>query len=573
MIKHSYVDIEGYHLKKKYLEKDEIKKLKKELTVSPNNNMYTDDEVKYEQYTETEKEIIIPRYYGIKKYGEPSKYKFEGAQEDKINFTSELRDYQVNIVDKTLEHIKKYGGGHISVPCGRGKTVMAINIAHRLGLRTLILVHASFLQDQWVDRISHFTGEEVGIIRQDKIKIENKKIVVGMIQSISKRDYGDIFDQFGLVICDECHHYASKYFSLALTKLGAKYTLGLSATLYRKDGLIKVVHWYLGDVAYKEGMRTNNQVVVKMLNYNSEHKKFRETTKMVKGIRMPNCTKMINNLVDLKKRNKLIIDLINILRKDPDRKILILSERNLSHLPVLKDEVDKLIQEDVEKGIMEKDEYKTYYYTGPTKAKDKLKAETDGDIIFGTYQMAQEGLDIPKLNTVILATPKKDVVQAVGRILRKELKNGGVRPLIIDICDNMSIFPKQADVREKFYENNDYIINYYYLLENKLLSPKQYLELQGRDEGNVCDKVPDGLSEVLSVPPVEIIECDDEKSISSNSSGSTTSRRRRKKKEYKNLDDCDFDDIFGNDDNMSKNKNKKEDKIKLNDYDFDDVFQ
>lgn len=502
-MKKNYIDILGYHIIKNDDDKILRKNAKKELTVSPMNNMYGDDIIKYKQYVDTDDELIIPRYYGIKKFGKVD-MNFN-PEKSTMDFKSTLRDYQIPITDKCIEHILKYGGGQLSVPCGRGKTVMAIYIAYKLGLKTLVLTHQSFLQDQWIERIKFFTGEDAGMIRQDIVRIENKNIVVGMVQSIGKRDYGDIFNRFGLIICDECHHYASKYFSQCLSKVGAQYTLGLSATLYRNDGLVRVVNWYLGDVAYKEKMKTNNQVVVKMLNFTSKNKLFKESTKMVKGVRLPNCTKMLGNLVDIKSRNSMLINIIDSLRKDPNRKILILSGRKLAHLPNLKKEVDALIKKDIDDGKILEDECKTYFYTGDCSQKERFEAEKNADIIFGTYHMAQEGLDIERLNTIILATPKKDVVQAVGRILRKVLNDGDIRPLIIDITDNLSIFPKQALVREKLYNQNDYAMQYYYLLEDAFISPKQYVELQGGNSDGICDMMPKDYDEILKVPPVEMI--------------------------------------------------------------------
>lgn len=543
-----YLDINGYHIKKNKFTPKELKSLKKELTVSPSNNMYGEnDDVFFEQYKETDNEIIVPRYYGVKKFGEPL-YFFEPEKAD-LKFSSKLRDYQEPIVEKCVEYIKETGGGMLSVPCGRGKTVMAIYIAHKLGLKTLIIVHQSFLQDQWIDRIKFFTGEEAGIIRQDKVNVDGKKIVVGMIQSIGSRNYGDIFNDFGLVIFDECHHYASKWFSSTVSRIGARYTFGLSATLYRGDGLVKVVHWYLGDVAYKEKMKTNNQVVVKMINFNSQNKKlFKETTRMVKGIRMANCTKMLNNLVQIKSRDEILINTINTLRKDPERKILVLSGRKMSHLPQLKNEIDALIKKDIEECKLVEDECRTYYYTGDCKQKERHEAERNADIIFATYHMAQEGLDIPRLNTVILATPKKDVVQAVGRILRKELVDGDIRPLIVDIVDNVSIFPKQSTVREKFYEQSDYIIQYYYALESKFLSPKQFVDLQGNNSDGVCDKAPKDYEEVMKTAPVEFIECDPTSSDNSRNTNSTNSSLLRRKQRGKNklakIEELDIEDVF-----------------------------
>jgi superfamily II DNA or RNA helicase len=562
----TYLDINGYHIKKNKLTEKELKSTKKELTVCPTNNMYGEDDIFYEQYKENNDELIVPRYYGIQKFGEPKKILFE-PENANINFISKLRDYQVPIVEKCISHIKETGGGELSVPCGRGKTVMAIYIAHKLGLKTLVIVHQSFLQDQWVERINFFTGEEVGIIRQSIVRVDNKKIVVGMIQSIASRDYGDIFEKFGLVIFDECHHYASRLFSQTVAKLGAKYTLGLSATLYRGDGLVKVVHWYLGNVAYKEKMKTNNQVVVKLINFNSKNKLFKETTRMVKGIRMPNCTKMLNNLVDIKSRDSILVNIINTLRKDPERKILILSGRKDAHLPKLKGEIDTLIKKDREDGKILEDECKTYYYTGDCNRKERFEAEQNADIIFATYHMAQEGLDIPRLNTVILATPKKDVVQAVGRILRKVLQNGDIRPLIIDIMDNISIFPKQANVREKFYEQNDYVIQYYYCLEDKFISPKEYVGMQGGNTDGVCDIAPQNYDEIMKVPPVEI-NIENETDSSATNSSSNSSKKSKKIKMAK-LEELDVDDVF----DLPKSKTSTTLFVKKNkELDVDDVF-
>ena len=493
-----YIDKFGYHVSKKGLKDIELLTLKKELTVSP-KCMLGEEPVFFEQFKETNDEIIVPRYFGIKKYGDAD-LKFQ-KNKAKIPFISKLRDYQVNITDVCYKHLKENYGGELSVPCGRGKTVMSIYLAHKLKLKTLVIVHQSFLQDQWIDRIKFFTGEDAGIIRQEIMDIENKNIVVGMIQSISRRDYGDIFDQFGLLICDECHHYASQYFSQALSKIGTRYTLGLSATLYRKDGLVKVVHWYLGKLAYKEEMQVNNQVSVKVFNYTSSNKSFQKIMDVQDC--MKKCPTFINALVKLKNRNMLLIKIINEIRKNPDRKILILSGRKSSHLPELKNEVDKLINDDIKSGKILEDECKTFFYTGDCKKKERIDAEKNADIIFGTYDMAQEGLDIERLNTIILATPKKDVVQAVGRILRKVLKHGDIRPLVIDVVDNISIFKRHGEAREKFYAERDYQLQYYYVNDKEFISPKKYMELDGYVDEKLCDTVNTNLNEMLHVDNVE----------------------------------------------------------------------
>ena len=137
---------------------------------------------------------------------------------------------------------------------------MSLNIATKLKKKTLVIVHKTFLQDQWIERIKFFTDAKIGIIRQNKCDIDDKDIVLGSIHSISKRDYGDIFDKFGFVIYDEAHHVSSKYFSKTLLKTNCKYTLALTATPYRLDGLINIMYSFLGDCIHRDPVKINKNV-------------------------------------------------------------------------------------------------------------------------------------------------------------------------------------------------------------------------------------------------------------------------------------------------------------------------
>jgi superfamily II DNA or RNA helicase len=351
-----------------------------------------------------------------------------------------------------------------------------------------------------------------------------------MVQSISKRDYDpEIFKDIGVLICDESHHFGAKHFSKALAKICPKYTIGLSATPNRTDGLMKVVNWYLGDIMYQKKMQTNNQVVVKHFKFFSKSKLFEEKKRYIKGDMKPDCVKMINNLVKLKYRTHHIINIIDTLRKNPDRKILILSGR-VEHLTKLKDEVDKLIQEDITNGKILEDECKTYYYIGSTKQKERQEAEKNGDILFATFEMAQEGLDIPNLNAVIFATPKKNVVQSAGRVLRKILQDGDIRPLIIDISDELSIFKSQSKVRERFYKQTHFDQYYCYTCEDLLVSEYAFYNYSGEPKQNVSKDKPNNYEELLDVPPVEIIEEKDEKDIKESEEEPIKQKNKKTKK-------------------------------------------
>ena len=425
----------------------------------------------------------------------------------------------------------------MSVGCGRGKTVMAIYLAHKLKAKTLVVVHKTFLQDQWVERIKQFTNAKIGIIRQDKVDVEGKDIVIAMIQSLSMRDYDiSIFDKFKFVIYDEAHHCASKVFSKALYKTGANYTLALSATPDRPDGLKKVMDWYLGPTIYMEKRRPNQQVLAKVFKYHTNHKLFVEKTIFNRKTHsnkahMPT---MINNLVEIDERNNHILNIINQLRKFPERKILILSGRR-EHLKFLKDSVDKQIKLDIENKKMEENECKTYYYLGGMKEKERKESETNGDILFATYDMAHEGLDIDRLNTVILSTPKKNIIQSVGRIMRKILEKGDLRPIIIDFSDELSIFKKQSERRIKDYNESKYKVKLYYINKDKFISYKDYLK---EFKNFTDDEIEKYMSpEDIEIPKLENILDDDndENKVDDEDCKNNESEKKIKTKKNKEL--------------------------------------
>jgi superfamily II DNA or RNA helicase len=453
----------GYYIKKSDLTNEQLVKIKKDLKVKPKLLEFGKAEandVSFKLYKFTKKYVIVPKYYGISMFGE-TKFKVDPINYD-IEFNGELRDYQIPIVDKLLNHLNDKGGGLLSVPCGRGKTSMAIYIAHKLGIKTLVIVHKKFLGNQWKKQIKRFCNIDAGTIAGKVIDVKDKAIVVGMIQSISMKEYDDeVLNQFGLVIYDESHHCASKVFSQALMKTCCKYTLALSATPDRTDGLTRVMHWFLGDTIYREKIRINNQVIAKVFNYTSSDEKFKEK-KYAYGPQKgkPDIIKMMGRLVELKQRTNHIVNIINEIRKDQDRKIIVLS-KYVNHLKEMKECIDLKIQQDVIDGKLQEDEIKTTLYIGAMKQWQREEAEDEADIFFATNDLAREGLDIERLNTVLLATSQKDVNQSVGRAMRKLLENGDLRPLILDFADMLSSFKNHSRIRKTFYKQCKYVIEEY----------------------------------------------------------------------------------------------------------------
>lgn len=477
----TYLSNKGYHIEINTLSQNKIRKLIDELTVVPYRLDATPDEMEtlkftLYQYDIQKKYIIVPRYYGISRFGKPLFSQFDPEEID-IEFTQNLRPHQQIVVDKCIDYILNHGGGLLSVPCGFGKTVCALYIAHRLGLKTLVVVHKSCLINQWVERIKEYlnvSDTQIGIIQRDVCSIRKKDIVVGMIHTISKREY-DIYDQFGLVIYDEAHHVACKFFSRTLLKTGAQYTLALTATPYRGDGLIKVMYWFVGGTIYREELKINKNIIVKMFYHRSNDKKlFIPKKKWIKGAIRSDTGKMTTNICNIATRNNKIVEIIDhIRRNEPERKILVLSNRK-NHLDEIKKNVDRLISQDIERNIIEQDEILSCLYTGDTKPVDRSVAEERGDIIFATFAMANEGLDIKHLNTIILATPKKDIVQSIGRIMRKILKSGDIRPMIIDIGDDLDVLSNWINIRNTIYKKCKYEIEDYYIMDNKFVTSIEY---------------------------------------------------------------------------------------------------
>ena len=145
-----------------------------------------------------------------------------------------MREKQLGILrdwKKVIESTKPEGR-ILTVPCGYGKTVMSLWCASQVGRKTLIVVHKEFLMNQFRSEIERFLpSARIGKIQGTVCDVEDKDIVIGMLQSLVLKDYPkEMFQQFGMVIFDECHHLAAEVFSQVLMFVGCWRMLGLSAT-------------------------------------------------------------------------------------------------------------------------------------------------------------------------------------------------------------------------------------------------------------------------------------------------------------------------------------------------------
>ena len=334
-------------------------------------------------------------------------------------------------------------------------TVMALNIMSKLKVKTLVIVHKEFLLNQWIERIEQFLPHaKVGKIQGKIIDTDGKDIVIGMLQSLSMKNYEkDTFLCFGLAVIDECHHISAEVFSRSLFKIVCPYMLGLSATMERKDQLTFVFKMFLGEVVYREKRQGTDEVEVRCITYETiGDEEFSRVEYNFKG--QTHYSKMIKKLCEYRYRTEFIVKVVEDTMKEGDyqgekRQLMI-----LAHNKSILHDLEKDLKALYSNGTFDERSTKTIgYYVGGMKEVD-LKATEKNDIILATYAMAEEALDIKSLSALLLATPKTDVTQAVGRILRIKHKY----PLVIDVVDEHDIFKRQWAKRKRYYSKCNYTI-------------------------------------------------------------------------------------------------------------------
>lgn len=326
-------------------------------------------------------------------------------------------------------------------------TVMALKIISILQQKTLIIVHKEFLMNQWIERAAEFLpGVKIGKIQGSVFDIEGKDIVLGMLQTLYDRAFPEnAFDSFGLTIVDEVHRIGSEQFSKTLLRTITPNMLGISATVDRKDKLTKVLYMFIGPKIYSEDREDDDPVCVRALEYISSDPTFNETEYDFRG--QAKYSTMISKLSDFARRSEFIVKVLADLIeesaiKESNAQIMVLSH-NRSLLTYFYD------------AIMHRKFASVGYYVGGMK-QSALQETESKQIVLATYAMAAEALDIKSLSILVMATPKTDITQSVGRILRVRHEN----PIVVDIVDRHDIFQNQWTQRKRFYKKCNYRILY-----------------------------------------------------------------------------------------------------------------
>lgn len=362
-------------------------------------------------------------------------------QDESLSFADdiELRDYQSHAVWKLV----KAGEGLIIAPCGAGKTMMGLGALTNYDTRAVILVHTHDLAKQWCDRIKEQLQTESGAVPSVTIwgggkKDDSGQIVIAMIQSLARERWDELHTwgkQFGLCITDEVHHVPAQTFSMVMMAMPAEIRLGLTATPDRPDGLSDIMYWHFGRELY----RITTQELIDKGRVLAPTVRFKATKWTPSG--HMDWAKLVSKMCKDDQRNDQILDIVGELILD-GRQVLVLSDRVQHCIDMADMTAGRGFSAAALVGKMSK-----------KKRSEVLEAADRRELsaIFATT-VADEGLDLPGLDTIILTTPTKAlsrIQQRIGRIMRTA--HNKKNPVVIDLVDNSKPLFYAHKKRSKFY--------------------------------------------------------------------------------------------------------------------------
>ena len=324
----------------------------------------------------------------------------------------QLRDSEQ---EEALESMLSNHSGTLNLSCGLGKTVIALKLAARLCVPTIVVVNSTALLEQWRDEVrKHLRVADVGVVQGDTAQWEDRPIVLAMVHTLAGRRESwcrKFRRRFGLVIYDEGHHMSAPVFVKSADLFyGRRYSL--TATADRLDGMERVYQFHLGPVIHTN---LTQQLIPKTVFHRLKWEMPIRDKHLVTDVSGEvNLSKIRVYLGSLEWRNKIICkDLIEDLTEG--RQILVLTHA-VKHARALNDYFSA-----VGSGLV----------IGAVDQGDRMTILHGCNPVFGTFQLAREGLNKPSLDTLYVLTPfasKNDRQQAWGRIQRKH--EGKKSPLV-----------------------------------------------------------------------------------------------------------------------------------------------
>lgn len=381
--------------------------------------------------------------------GDGKKYKdFGDATDINYNCKVPLYDYQETAVREILS--QHYG--ILQSAAGSGKTQMGISLVERLRKRTLWLTHTKDLLNQSKARAEQYMDKSlIGTITEGKVNI-GSGITFATIQTMCRLDLAQYKYLWDVIVVDECHRCsgtptAMTQFYKVLNSLSARHKYGLSATVHRSDGMIAATYALLGEVVYTVPDEAVGDRIMRV-GIKPIYTQVKLGRSCINTDGTLNYAKLITYLCEDWQRNHLISSLLVSESEHPS---LILSDR-LEHLETLMTSLPRSMRD---KAVM---------ISGKMTSK-KVKAEREQAIedmrtgkklyLFATYSLAKEGLDIPCLERLYMATPQKDyavITQSIGRIARTH--EGKQDPICYDFVDDSAYLVKSYKKRCTHYRKN-----------------------------------------------------------------------------------------------------------------------
>lgn len=372
-------------------------------------------------------------------------------------FALKYRPGQQEVVDGVVAYLNNFGSGCIfEAHTGFGKTLCAGAIMMQLGQRTLVLVHTKFLLKQWTERLVScgIPESKIGWVWQNHLQWGGKYLVtIAMAQTLLarykryKKEAPAFFKSFGTVFIDECHRFSSTQFRICVTMFAPKFRCGTSATPRRVDHCEIVFTSHVGPVAVrarKSSLAPKIREVYIRHTLTSKQRlalsRWVWNPKQERRSPREDLVKIVTFLTNHPVRNARLLEIL-MAASAKDRKVLLLTDRR-DHVDVLQ----KALTVELRRAGSRK---QVGTLLGGMK-EDVWAVNAQCPIILATTAIAKEALDLPTLDTLILACPQARIIQAVGRILREV--PGKKQPIVIDIIDTgLNLCENMARKRFKEY--------------------------------------------------------------------------------------------------------------------------